>query len=152
MQDALVCSFFAHADEIAFGSENQPQLSRSPSAPGESSSLDITKDVSEGNRPSALLLCGKCDAFACGQLVALSEHRAVVKARIWDIDPFTRKVGSSLKQKRAEKLLTGIQQLVAGGEIENSGKDQETDEESSMNLSTKTILEHYVNLTRNQRI
>jgi len=43
-----------------------------------------------GNQPSTVIFLSKCDAFACGQLVALAEHRAVVGARLWgDGDPLS---------------------------------------------------------------
>ena len=122
-QDALMCSIFGHADELAFGGS-----------------------LEEGNRPSTLLLCGICDAFACGQLVAMAEHRAIVKARIWDIDPFCSEIGSSIRAKRTEQLRDVLQTMYTTEEEE---EDNETGE--GINLSTKTILRHYANMTRDQR-
>lgn len=72
--DALVYSFFAHADLLAFGAR------------------DV--DGANGNRPSTLLICGKCDAFTCGQLLALEEHRVAVYARLWDVDSFPASWGT----------------------------------------------------------
>ena len=57
-----------------------------------------TDEVSDGNRPSTLLMCDKCDAFVCGQLVALAEHRVVIKARLWNNDPFAKEIGSSIRE------------------------------------------------------
>jgi glucose-6-phosphate isomerase len=78
-QDTLTCSCFAHADELAFGSGKLPAaspLSAFPRTESFSSAPSIINtEASDGNRPSTLLICGKCDAFACGQLLALSEHR-----------------------------------------------------------------------------
>jgi glucose-6-phosphate isomerase len=76
-QDAQICSFFAHADELAFGSEQPslasvPSVSSFPRTESFSSTMSvINTEASDGNRPSTLLMCGKCDAFTCGQLLAL---------------------------------------------------------------------------------
>lgn len=163
-QDILMCSLFAHADTLAFGTEGHPPIRNSlesPMLPPEGlgnvsatlSALD-DPDVAEGNRPSALLICGKCDAFTCGQLVALSEHRAVVKAHLWDIDPFARSVGSSLRVNRSEKLKEELHKMYSkiatpgNSEVEND----DTEEQKGLNMSTSTILGHYANLMRDERI
>merc|ERR1712032_552510 len=39
-------------------------------------------NICHGNVPSTILMCGKLDAFACGQLIALTEHRAVILSKI----------------------------------------------------------------------
>ena len=52
--------------------------------------MNTREHSSGGNRPTtALVLCGRLDAFACGQFVALAEHKAVIKARLWNIDPLS---------------------------------------------------------------
>jgi glucose-6-phosphate isomerase len=173
-QDALICSMFAHADELAFGTDSSTSLGQPPPPIAASSTtttptlLDTTTygnsnnhhtnetdDVSDGNRPSTLLMCGICDAFTCGQLVALAEHRAVVKARIWDVDPFAKEIGSSLRSKRTETLKDHLQNMF-GQEEEEEENDAaagagDTNNEG-INLSTKTILRHYANMLRDQRI
>ena len=184
-QDALICSMFAHVDEMAFGTTADVSRSLSPSSGSGAGSFSFatsgashtavdatsdTGDLSEGNRPSTVLLCGKCDAFTCGQFVALAEHRAVVKARIWDVDPFVREVGSSLRLKRTEALKEELQKMftnlregggAAGGEMEDdedNGKIEDSgglaggSNHSGMTLSTRTILGHYANLMRDQRV
>jgi glucose-6-phosphate isomerase len=109
------------------------------------------------NCPSTLLMCGICDAFTCGQLVALAEHRAVVKARIWDVDPFAKEIGSSLRSKRTETLKDHLQTMF-GQEEEEEEEDHPTaggdnnGNNEGINLSTKTILRHYANMVRDQRI
>lgn len=145
-QDALMCAMFAHADELAFGyrSPNDPLLQ---SSVGTVMSL-VENDISEGNRPSLLLITGKLDAFACGQLVALSEHRAVVKAHLWGLDPFTKEVGSSFHMYRADKLKEELQDLVHHGA--NDEKDVGDGDGTSF-LSTRTILLHYASSVRDQQ-
>jgi glucose-6-phosphate isomerase len=172
-QDALICSMFAHADELAFGSSSSSSSSTShdnnktAAAAGssllsntttaaatmamDSSSSSNGPEVSDGNRPSTLLICGKCDAYTCGQLVALAEHRAVVKARIWDVDPFAKEIGSSLRSKRTERLKEQLQNMFTNND-EDEEEDEEDDLRDGMNLSTKTILRHYANMTRDQRL
>jgi glucose-6-phosphate isomerase len=167
-QDALICSLFAHADELAFGSSDY--LSTGASFPNGKSTSPRTDFVKApyhlfaddghqakctGNRPSTLLLCGKLDAFTCGQLVALAEHRAVIKAWIWQIDPFPRDVGTSLRGKRTQNLRHRLAKWMVQGHDDEDSDDHETEEgggSSDMNLSTKTILQHYANLYRHERV
>ena len=159
--DALMCSLFGHVDEMAFGAGEDPAstVQKNSAATGESSSLQLkssmasgnnstTQSASEGNRPSTLLMVSTLDAFACGQLIALSEHRAVVKARIWDIDPFTHENGSSLKTARTDQLREDLQKIYQT--VGESEEEENDDGDGSMSLSTKTILGHYANMTRDQ--
>jgi glucose-6-phosphate isomerase len=171
-QDALICSLFAHADELAFGShksssENVPpsSISFNLSTTKEPASIlsdawqqrrngedvnDLTNDMSgNGNRPSTLLLCDKLDAFACGQLVAMAEHRALVKAWIWDIDPFVLDVGTSIRSTNLGRLQTCLQRMVLDGpEYADDGIEEN---DADLNLSTRTILRHYADMISRQR-
>lgn len=156
-QDSLMCSFFAHADELAFGmaaSEGallEPSL-LSPSSPQSvtsTRSLHVTHHSNVGNRPSVLLACDKLDAFACGQLIALSEHRSVVKACIWGTDPFgLQEIGTSLRMERTDELKMELDKLYK--EVV-TGRDDDGGEDFSMILSTKTLLGHYANLMKVDR-
>jgi glucose-6-phosphate isomerase len=169
-QDSLMCSVFAHADELAFGCDKMAtlydHLAPSPmsSIAGggggvgnttESSANAIAAaaaEISHGNRPSTLLMCGKLDAFACGQLVALAEHRALVKAHLWGIDPFASEVGCSLRMQRTEELRDELQALFIKGEAATTTEESETEQaEGASNMSTRTILQHYADLVRAQR-
>jgi glucose-6-phosphate isomerase len=106
---------------------------------------------SEGNRPSSLLLCSKCDAFTCGQLVALAEHRAMIAATLWDLDPFTRDVGSSLREGDTERLKHRLQEIWSGQlQVEDNDED-EGDGGGAINFATKTVLTHYASQARQQR-
>ena len=162
-QDALMCSLFAHADELAFGSEDPrstlPGVRSSSSLPRTesfSSTISvINTEASDGNRPSSLIMCGKCDAFACGQLLALSEHRTVIKAKLWDVDPFAGEVGSSIRANRTEELKEELHKLYLKKSSRGDLRDDESEDEggqSKVNLSTSTILGHYASLMHDQRI
>jgi glucose-6-phosphate isomerase len=156
-QDALMCSLFAHADSLAFGSLDRsfsPNLSftngdspnsHSAGAPY-SMFTDSWHESFSGNRPSTLLLCGRLDAFTCGQLVALAEHRAVIKAWIYEIDPFPKELGTTLRSKRTEMLQQNLAKMMVTGE------DDDPEDKTNLNLSTKTILQHYANMYRQERV
>ena len=93
-------------------------------------------------------MCGKLDAFTCGQLVALSEHRAAVKAHLWGIDPFVREGGSSLRLDRTDELKAELQKLFAAdGELE----DEDGADDQLLFFSTRTLLNHYASTMRNKR-
>jgi glucose-6-phosphate isomerase len=147
-QDALICSTFAHADELAFGYKASPSDAMSSSMSLGSMTKVDALEYSEGNRPSLLLLTGKLDAFACGQLIALSEHRAAVKAHIWGIDVFVREVGSSLRMYRTDLLKDHLAKLFSTAQPED--EDEEA-EEKTLSLSTRTILGHYAGLMKGSR-
>jgi glucose-6-phosphate isomerase len=157
-QDTLICSMFAHADELAFGGagdHHHPNNYLGGNRGGNVSVSNLSADGgaenmhSDGNRPSTLLMCGICDAFACGELVALAEHRAIVKARIWDVDPFPKEFGSALRADRTERIKERLQEILMSEEDAEDDDDQDL---SGMNLSTKTILRHYASQVRDQRV
>jgi glucose-6-phosphate isomerase len=108
-QDSLVCDMLSTIDERAL----------------------------ESNHPSAMLWCGRLNAFCCGQLLALAEHRSVVKAHIWGIDPFLR------PPERRIEYISHFQRMLAQSE---NGEDDDR-----LNLATRTILGHYVSLVREAR-
>jgi glucose-6-phosphate isomerase len=170
-QDALIVSLFAHADGLAFGSDynnndhnnnnhddnNENHFTHNNSTYDDDpyigktggdgrDNIDGDGDGDDGNRPSTLLLCSRLDAFTCGQLVAMAEHRAVVKSWIWGIDPFPRGVETRtmLRSKRTESLKESLQNMI-------SNEDDEEEDDETLNLSTKTILRHYANMVRGQR-
>ena len=173
--DDLVCSFFAHADVLALGStgsrEEQGNALGSSTSLGLSSShsFDATsprspldgsnenEDTADGNRPSTLMICGACDAFTCGQLVALAEHRAAISARLWDVDPFSTFApshGTALRMKETERVKEKLHQLyerLARGDFGDD--DQEfLSEGTKLNQATSTILWHYANRMRDQKM
>jgi glucose-6-phosphate isomerase len=159
-QDVLICSLFAHADGLAFGSTDSTPMSSFHQGDTSSRSdldsppyqvfVDDGRETFTGNRPSTLLLCGRLDAFTCGQLVAMAEHRAAIKAWIWQIDPFPTDVGTSLRAERTEILRHRLAKMMVQTEDEED-HDGVAGGTLDMNLSTKTILEHYAGLFRHER-
>lgn len=69
--EELMTNFFAQPDALAFGQEN----------------CYAAKNF-DGNRPSSSILLQELTPFSAGILLALTEHRAVVKGFIWDINSF----------------------------------------------------------------
>ncbi len=65
-----------------------------------------------GDRPSTVILLPELSPAALGQLVALYEHRTVVQAAIWGINPFDQ-WGVEL----GKQLATRFADLLAGGEV-----------------------------------
>ena len=177
-QDHLMCSFFAHADVMATGNVNSRVRDghtvasgfTSPTfggGTGGSTSFDVTgnspilnaeHDVAEGNHPSTLLLCSRCDAFACGQLIALAEHRAMISARLWDIDnpfAFAPSHGSIQRSKQEEimkeKLGAVYQRLDLLGNLGEDDEDADNGDEPKLNLAVKTLLGHYASFNYDKR-
>jgi glucose-6-phosphate isomerase len=156
-QDTMFCSFFAHADELAFGPTVSDSLETDMNMPLQhgGSLPRLSPESSAGNRPSILLLCGKLDAFTCGQLVAMSEHRATVKALLLGIDPFiVQDVGSSIRSDRTEKLRDELSKryMATTDTANGSNAIKDNDEIDSMCLSTETLLGHYASLMRGDRV
>jgi len=152
-QDTLMCSCFAHADTMAFGAPRQNWSMGGIPASESSTALRRTfssfseVDDTDGNRPSTLLICGKCTAFTCGQLIAMSEHRAIITARLWDIDPFPKSVGSALRMERTAQLKDDL--LKVYNELADPAEEG-AEENSHLSVSTFTILNHYANMMREQ--
>ncbi|DBA02154.1 TPA: hypothetical protein N0F65_004789 [Lagenidium giganteum] len=80
--DELMSNFFAQPDALARGKSLQDL-----EAEGVPEHLRNHK-LFPGNRPSISLLFPKLDAFTCGQLLALYEHRTVVQGAIWGLNSF----------------------------------------------------------------
>jgi glucose-6-phosphate isomerase len=155
VHNSLMSSLFAHADDLAFGYSRpgQPDAGGFPGSPGQNINTE-DEDFNNGNRPSLLLVTGKLDAFACGQLVALAEHRAIVKAHVSGIDPFVFEVGSSLRMNRTDIVKDELQEMFSSGCHEDDNEEDEDDDggmHGPLNLATKTLLRHYASLVLNQQ-
>jgi hypothetical protein len=166
-QDSLLCSFFATADVMAVGSNVRGNDQRSVISGtrlthsggnyiGSSASFDGSYpapvhhdlETSNGNHPSTLLLCTRCDAFTCGQLIALAEHRSLVTAHLWDIEnpfAFSQVHGSIVKskdeQRMREKLESLFQRLDLVGTLQED--DDTAGDGFKLSLAVKTLLGHY---------
>ena len=155
---------FAHADELAFGSLAPTDSGWASTATNgdamETNPEDaarMSSSSSRGNRPSSLLLCSKLDAFSCGQLIALAEHRVAIKAHIWGQLVWQRELGSSLRTARTLQLQEGLTTMVhamASSSPENEEDEDDDDDDNNLPgvvLSTKTILRHYGRLIKDTR-
>lgn len=80
--DELVANFFAQPDALANG-----KTADECRAEGRAEEL-VPHVTFLGNRPSVSLLLPICNAYSCGQLLALYEHRTAVEGFIWNINSF----------------------------------------------------------------
>lgn len=80
--DELMSNFFAQPDALATG--KTAQECRDEGRPDEL----IPHVTFTGNRPSLTILLPALNAYTCGQLLALFEHRTAVQGFIWDINSF----------------------------------------------------------------
>ncbi|TYZ63830.1 hypothetical protein PybrP1_007576 [[Pythium] brassicae (nom. inval.)] len=100
--DELMSNFFAQPDALARG-KSLADLE----AEGVPAHLRNHKRF-PGNRPSVSLLFPRLDAFACGQLLALYEHRTVVQGAIWGVNSFDQ-WGVELGKVLAKQVRTQLQ-------------------------------------------
>jgi glucose-6-phosphate isomerase len=80
--DELMANFFAQPDALAFG-----KTAAQCRAEGVPEAL-VPHKVFPGNRPSNVLLLERLTPYACGQLLALYEHRTAVQGFIWGLNSF----------------------------------------------------------------
>jgi glucose-6-phosphate isomerase len=103
LHQELLCNMLAQVDALAFGKTAEEV--RAAGVPEEL----VSSKVFSGNRPSNLLLLPRLDAFTCGQLLALYEHRTAVQGFVWGINSFDQ-MGVELG-----KVLAGdLRQRVSG--------------------------------------
>ncbi len=81
--DLLMANLFAQAEALALrqdrGGTNGRRISQAAQTPFR---------VTEGNRPSNMILAEKLDPKTLGRLVALYEHSVFTQGAVWDIDSF----------------------------------------------------------------
>jgi glucose-6-phosphate isomerase len=170
-QDRLICSFFAHADVMALGcggSRGRDGRGGASVQTGGGSSaffghgLGSTSfddnvipstpqsvqdaDISNGNSASSLLVCSRCDAFTVGQLIALTEHRALITAKLWDLEHFAfmETHGSNVRSKQVNDVTDKLEQLYQRLDlIGHVDEDEEIKGGPMLNLATRTLLGHY---------
>lgn len=80
--DLLMANLFAQAEALAFG-KTAAELSAEGSPPAQTPFR-----VTEGNRPTNMILADKLDPKTLGRLVALYEHSVFTQGAVWDIDSF----------------------------------------------------------------
>lgn len=80
--DLLMANLFAQAEALAFG-----KTAAEFKAEG-SPDFQTPFRVTEGNRPTNLILADRLDPKTLGALVALYEHSVFTQGAVWDIDSF----------------------------------------------------------------
>jgi glucose-6-phosphate isomerase len=101
--EELMANFFAQPDALAFGQSNISQHRHF-----------------DGNRPSSSILLKELNPFTAGLLLALTEHRTVVKGFIWNIGSFDQwgvELGKMLGRKIRDEIIKkhDNQEYVADG-------------------------------------
>lgn len=102
--DELMANFFAQPDALANG-----KTADEVRAEGVPEDL-VGHKVFKGNRPSLSLLLPKLTAYACGQLLAIYEHRTAVQGFLWDINSFDQwgvELGKKLASDIKDSMLEG---------------------------------------------
>jgi len=112
--DELMANFFAQPDALALG--RTVEELRSSGVPKRL----IPHKTFPGDRPSLSLLLPKCDAFWLGQLLALYEHRTVVQAWVWNINPFDQ-FGVELGKGLASNVRNYLRAARSGSKAEFAG-------------------------------
>jgi glucose-6-phosphate isomerase len=104
--DLLMANLFAQAEALAFGkTEDELTKEGSPAA-------QTPFRVTEGNRPTNLVLADRLTPSTLGSLVALYEHNVFTQGAIWGIDSFDQ-WGVELGKVLAGRI---IPELAAGAE------------------------------------
>ena len=104
--DLLMANLFAQAEALAFG-KTEDELTREGS-PAAQTPFRVT----EGNRPTNLILADRLTPSTLGSLVALYEHNVFTQGAIWGIDSFDQ-WGVELGKVLAGRI---IPELAAGAE------------------------------------
>jgi glucose-6-phosphate isomerase len=101
--DELMSNFFAQPDALAYGKSIADLV-----AEGVPERLQPHKEF-PGNRPSLSLLFPALNAFSCGQLLSMYEHRVAVQGFMWGVNSFDQwgvELGKVLANKVRTQLAT----------------------------------------------
>ena len=123
--------FFAQADALAVG-----KTAAEVAAEGAPPSL-VPHKVFPGNRPSSSLLLPRLDAYTCGQLLALYEHRTAVQGFVWNVASFDQ-WGVELGKVLAKQVRGALGAARAGGAAALAPATQ------GFNPSTAALLRRYL--------
>jgi glucose-6-phosphate isomerase len=97
----LMANLFAQAEALAFGKTKEELNAEGSPA------FQTPFRVTEGNRPSNMVLADELNPHSLGALVALYEHSVFTQAAIWDIDAFDQwgvELGKALAQRIVPEL------------------------------------------------
>jgi len=99
--DLLMANLFAQAEALAFG-----KTAEELTAEG-SPTFQTPFRVTEGNRPSNMILADALTPFSLGALIALYEHSVFTQGVIWNVDSFDQwgvELGKILAQRIIPEL------------------------------------------------
>jgi glucose-6-phosphate isomerase len=108
--DLLMANLFAQAEALAFG-----KTAKALKAEG-SPDFQTPFRVTEGNRPTNMILAERLDPATLGSLVALYEHSVFTQGAIWSIDSFDQwgvELGKVLAGRIIPELHRGIEPTLA---------------------------------------
>ena len=108
--DLLMANLFAQAEALGFG-----KTAEELTAEG-SPDFQTPFRVTEGNRPTNMILADRLDPATLGSLVALYEHSVFVQGAIWDIDSFDQwgvELGKALASRIIPELARGAEPKLA---------------------------------------
>ena len=108
--DLLMANLFAQAEALGFG-----KTAAELTAEG-SPDFQTPFRVTEGNRPTNMILADRLDPATLGSLVALYEHSVFVQGAIWDIDSFDQwgvELGKVLASRIIPELARGAEPKLA---------------------------------------
>jgi glucose-6-phosphate isomerase len=110
--DLLMANLFAQAEALAFGKTAQELTEEGSPA------FQTPFRVTEGNRPSNMILADALTPHSLGALVALYEHNVFTQGAIWDIDSYDQwgvELGKALAQRIIPELGTTEPKLAHDG-------------------------------------
>jgi glucose-6-phosphate isomerase len=108
--DLLMANLFAQAEALAFG-KTEEEL-RAEGSPDYQTPFRVT----EGNRPTNMILAKKLDPATLGSLIALYEHSVFTQGVIWAIDSFDQwgvELGKALASRIIPELDRGAEPKLA---------------------------------------
>ena len=123
-----------------------PSILRNDSMQSQRSSSNFTNveggtSQQRGNRPCSIIISGSCNAFAIGQLIALAEHRTLIKAWLYDFDPFAGAKVISVSRERMMNTKASLGQMYQGV----PPIDQRNTVDGLNYFATNSMLQHYAN-------
>jgi glucose-6-phosphate isomerase len=101
--DLLMANLFAQAEALAFGNTKEALQAEG------SSDFQTPFRVTEGNRPTNVILAEKLDPETLGSLIALYEHSVFTQGAIWAIDSFDQ-WGVELGKQLANRIIHELRQ------------------------------------------
>ena len=108
--DLLMANLFAQAEALGFGkTEEELKAEGSPD-------FQTPFRVTEGNRPTNMILAQRLDPATLGALVALYEHSVFTQGAIWAIDSFDQwgvELGKALATRIIPELKRGVEPALA---------------------------------------